>query len=264
MSAGDESESRELALLRLVERDGGEASWYRLERELSVLPVPPAPNMMQLLKQLAEAGLVSRAPRDGGMDAWALTEAGERWLAEAGRRGWPLGPLEAEELARQVAPATLSGEALRRFSALEARRPAALRQLLALGATAAAVVRLAHGLDDAAWRQLFAELKRDPLEDAARAALEAALRSAPPPASSSSASPAPAAGSAPRPDAYHCHIGYPEGVTACGAPPTREDVYAWRTEKIDGIVHRATFLAGPGGRSYVLCERCIAAHGPRR
>ena len=49
-------------------------------------------------------------------------------------------------------------------------------------------------------------------------------------------------------------------MTACGAPPTREDVYAWRTDRIDAVVHRATFLAGPGRRPYALCERCIAAH----
>lgn len=257
MSAGDESESREVAILRLIARHGAEASWYRLERELSVLPVPPAPNMMQVLKQLAEAGLVSREARDGGMDAWALTEAGARWLVEAARREWPLGPLEAEELARQIAPATLSGEVLRRFSELGARRPAALRQLLALDASPAAVARLAQGLDDTAWRQLFAELQRDPLEGATRAAFEAALRPAPAAASSEAAS-------ASIRHKHLCHILYPEEVTACGAPPTGDDAYAWRTERIDGIVHRATFLTGPGGRSYVVCERCIAAHGPRR
>ena len=62
------------------------------------------------------------------------------------------------------------------------------------------------------------------------------------------------------PGEIHCHIVYSGEVTACGAPSTREDVLAWRTERTDFVVHRATFLGGPGGKTYVLCERCIAAH----
>lgn len=65
------------------------------------------------------------------------------------------------------------------------------------------------------------------------------------------------------PGEIHCHIVYSEEVTACGAPSTREDVLAWRTEKIDFVVHRATFLGGPGGKRYVLCERCIEVHAAR-
>lgn len=60
-----------------------------------------------------------------------------------------------------------------------------------------------------------------------------------------------------------CHIVYPEEVTACGASTTRWDVLAWRTDRTDAVVHRATWLGGPGGRTYELCEACIAAHRAR-
>ena len=254
MQAADESGSRELALLRLVERHRGEASWYRLGRDLTFEPVPPAPDMMQMLKQLAAAGFVSRTLCGGGMDAWAVTEAGARWLAEASRHTWQLGPLEAEELARQLAPAQIPGAAMHQFFDLGARRPASIRQLLAIGAPPAALAMLAHSLDEAAWKQLFAQLQQHPLDEATLAAFHAALRPEPPPAA-----PRPAA---PPADAVHCHIVYPEEVTACGAPPTRHDVYAYRTDRIDSVIHRATWLGGPGGRPYALCEACIAAHRP--
>ena len=60
------------------------------------------------------------------------------------------------------------------------------------------------------------------------------------------------------------HIEYADGVTACGASRSPDNMVAWRDEKTESIVHRMTFLLGPGGSMYVACEACVAAHARRR
>ena len=62
------------------------------------------------------------------------------------------------------------------------------------------------------------------------------------------------------PAATLVHIVYSDGTTACGASSSSADCLAWRSDRIESIVDRATFLIGPGGCRYVVCAACAIAH----
>ncbi len=162
-AASDERESRELALLRLVDRGGGEAGWHELETKLARLAVPRRPGMMAMLKELETAGLVRSTARAGKSEAWALTDKGTRFLEEAARHGWPLGPLEAETLAQALAadlPQKLA--AIRPFMEDRPRLAAVLRQLLTSGADPEKLAYAAQYLDEPQRVALAREWRADP------------------------------------------------------------------------------------------------------
>jgi PadR family transcriptional regulator PadR len=68
----------ELVLLQLIERGKGQWSWYELANALSRRDVPREPDMMTVLKNLAERGLVERyVEKESPRDHWKLTSKGE-------------------------------------------------------------------------------------------------------------------------------------------------------------------------------------------
>jgi PadR family transcriptional regulator PadR len=68
----------ELVLLQFVERGKGEWSWYELANALSRRDVPREPDMMTVLKNLAQQGLVKRyVEKESPHDRWELTSKGE-------------------------------------------------------------------------------------------------------------------------------------------------------------------------------------------
>lgn len=74
----------ELALLRLIHKRAGEASWYQLETGLSRLDVPRTPDAMTVLNELGARNLVVRSVTPGAaFDRWELTEQGRMALAAA-------------------------------------------------------------------------------------------------------------------------------------------------------------------------------------
>ena len=71
----------ELVLLQLIERGKGQWSCYELASSLSRRDVPKEPDMMRVLKNLAERGLVRRYVEKGSpRDRWELTLEGELLL----------------------------------------------------------------------------------------------------------------------------------------------------------------------------------------
>ena len=68
----------ELVLLQLVERGKGQWSWYELANSLSRRDVPREPDMMTVLKKLAQQGFVKRyVEKESPRDRWELTSKGE-------------------------------------------------------------------------------------------------------------------------------------------------------------------------------------------
>jgi PadR family transcriptional regulator PadR len=68
----------ELVLLQFVERGKGKWSWYELANALSRRDVPREPDMMTVLKNLAQQGLVKRyVEKESPRDRWELTSKGE-------------------------------------------------------------------------------------------------------------------------------------------------------------------------------------------
>jgi hypothetical protein len=143
-------EALERTVLRLVREGGGRASWHTLATRLPSHDVPLDPDVMTVLKSLQARGLVTRAEIGGGMDAWAITPAGEARLDEASRddRGPPRGgPLAPDELSRFAGalrddPATLA-RALLPYADDGLTLWAILRQTLASDATSAEAVAAA-------------------------------------------------------------------------------------------------------------------------
>jgi PadR family transcriptional regulator PadR len=73
----------ELVLLQLVEKGKGEWSWYELANALSCRDVPREPDMMTVLKNLCQLGLVKRyVEKESPRDRWELTSKGEVLLKE--------------------------------------------------------------------------------------------------------------------------------------------------------------------------------------
>ena len=120
----------ERTVLRMVRAGGGQASWHLLATQLPSLDAPP--DLVVVLQDLKERGLVTQTPVGGATDRWAITPAGEAHLEG---QVAPKGPLAADQLARLVAAvhagpqATL--QALRPFFGDGLRLWAVLRQLLA-------------------------------------------------------------------------------------------------------------------------------------
>lgn len=68
----------ELVLLQLIETGQKQWSWYELANALSRREVPREPDMMTVLKNLAERGLVKRyTKKESPQDRWELTIKGE-------------------------------------------------------------------------------------------------------------------------------------------------------------------------------------------
>jgi len=71
----------ELVLLELIQKGKGQWSWYELANALSRRDVPRDPDMMAVLKNLTERGLVKRYIEKGSPhDRWELTSEGESIL----------------------------------------------------------------------------------------------------------------------------------------------------------------------------------------
>jgi PadR family transcriptional regulator PadR len=71
----------ELVLLELVDKGQGKWSWYELANALSRRDVPREPDMMVVLKKLANEGLLRRYVEPGSpRDRWELTPEGKNWL----------------------------------------------------------------------------------------------------------------------------------------------------------------------------------------
>ena len=68
----------ELVLLQLIEKGKGQWSWYELANALSRRDVPREPDMMTVLKDLAQRELVKRyVEKESPRDRWELTSKGE-------------------------------------------------------------------------------------------------------------------------------------------------------------------------------------------
>ena len=68
----------ELVLLQLVEKGKGKWSWYELANALSRRDVTREPDMMTVLKNLCQRGLVKRyVEKESPRDRWELTSKGE-------------------------------------------------------------------------------------------------------------------------------------------------------------------------------------------
>ena len=71
----------ELVLLQLVEKGKGKWSWYELANALSRRDVTREPDMMTVLKNLSQRGLVKRyVEKESPRDRWELTSKGEALL----------------------------------------------------------------------------------------------------------------------------------------------------------------------------------------
>ena len=71
----------ELVLLQLIEKGKGQWSWYELASALSRRDVPREPDMMAVLKNLAQRELVKRyVEKTSPRDRWELTSKGEFFL----------------------------------------------------------------------------------------------------------------------------------------------------------------------------------------
>lgn len=125
----------ERTVLRLVRDGGGRASWHDLATRLPSYDVPLDPDVMTVLKDLHARGLVTRTLVGGGMDAWAITPAGEAALEERPPPG--LGLLPPDELDRFAAAlrgdATTSTQALLPYVDDGLTLWSVLRQVLAAG-----------------------------------------------------------------------------------------------------------------------------------
>lgn len=71
----------EIVLLELVDKGQGKSSWYELANALSRRDVPREPDMMVVLKKLANKGLLQRYVESGSpRDRWELTPEGKNLL----------------------------------------------------------------------------------------------------------------------------------------------------------------------------------------
>jgi PadR family transcriptional regulator PadR len=71
----------ELVLLELVKKGQGKWSWYEIASALSRRDVPREPDMMVVLKKLAQEGFIQRyLESDSPRDRWELTAEGEKRL----------------------------------------------------------------------------------------------------------------------------------------------------------------------------------------
>jgi PadR family transcriptional regulator PadR len=76
----------ELVFLQLIER--GKWSWYELANALFRRDVPREPDMMTVLKNLAQPGLVKRyVEKESPRDRWELTSKGEDLVWENDLKG---------------------------------------------------------------------------------------------------------------------------------------------------------------------------------
>ena len=73
--------AHEQTILDLVRRGDGKWGWYQFEIRLSNIDVPRNPDLMTVLKRLADLGLVVRHLNPGSPnDRWELTEMGRSEL----------------------------------------------------------------------------------------------------------------------------------------------------------------------------------------
>lgn len=71
----------ELVLLEFVKKGQGKWSWYEIASALSRRDVPREPDMMVVLKKLAQEGFIQRyLESDSPRDRWELTAEGEKLL----------------------------------------------------------------------------------------------------------------------------------------------------------------------------------------
>jgi hypothetical protein len=162
----------ERTVLQLVRDGRGRASWHALATRLPSFEVPLDPDVMTVLKDLQQRGLVTRTLLGGGMDAWAITPAGEAALAAAAPAEGPLSP---DELAKFAAALTRRGPALAQaivpFVDDGLRFWSALRQVLASDPSAAEAVAAAGLFLPESERGPFAREMLDDPRPEVRAAL---------------------------------------------------------------------------------------------
>jgi hypothetical protein len=162
----------ERTVLRLVREGRGRASWHSLATRLPSFDVPLDPDVMTVLKDLQARGLVTRTLVGGGMDAWAITLAGEAVLAGQTPAGGPLPPAELARVADALrGDAVTSTRAILPYVDDGLKLWAVLRQVLASGAVSAERVAAAGLFLPATERGPFARELMDDPRPGVRAAL---------------------------------------------------------------------------------------------